>query len=127
MSVRLLNGYQNHGSCGDLVPVHEVGKADGGQGTDLVAAVFCGDVAGGLELEECRHAIAAEAPEQSLPEAQDSAVAPAEHQADSHECIAEVLGHLVQAECVQRQREDRTAGPRPGSARPERSLRLAAQ
>ena len=57
------------GQLGDLVPVHEVRESDRGQGPDLVAPLFTGDVSGRFELEESGHAVTAESPEESLPEA----------------------------------------------------------
>ena len=60
---------------------------------------------GGLELEEHRHAVAAEAEEHALPQAQDAGVAPAQHQAERDEGVGEVFADQVEAEDVDGERQ----------------------
>ena len=66
--------------------------------------VFSG--AGCLQLEEHRHAVAAEAEEHPLPQAQNAAIAPAQHQPDPDEGVGQVFRDQVEAKHIQRQRQD---------------------
>ena len=70
VSGRLLNGSQKSGSS----VIWFQSMKSGMPGVDWIL-VFGG--LGGLELQEHRHAVAAEAEEHALAEAQDAAVAPA--------------------------------------------------
>ena len=83
---------------GDLVPVHEV--RDAGRRLDLGVRD-----ARGFELEEHRHAVAAEAEEHALPQAQNAGIAPAQHQADGDEGVGQILADQVEPEDVERQRQ----------------------
>ena len=107
VNVRLLERHPERRQLRELVPVHEVGDARRGLdgGADRVR---------GLQLQEHRHAIAAQAEEHALPQAQDPAVAPAQHQPQRDERVGQVLADQIQAE------DDRAAaGTAPGrSARP---------
>ena len=58
-----------------------------------------------LELEKHRHAVAAEAEEHALAEAQDAGVAPAQHEADGGEGVGQVFADEVEAEVVEQQRQ----------------------
>ena len=84
---------------GDLIPVHEI--RDAGRGLDLGVLD-----AGGFQLEEHRHAVAAEAEEHALPQAQNAAIAPAQHQPDRDKGVGQVFRDQVEAEHIQRQRQD---------------------
>ena len=64
----------------DLVPVHEI--RDAGCRLDLGVGN-----ARGFELEKRAHAVAAEAEEHALPEAENAAIAPAHHQTQRDECV----------------------------------------
>ena len=86
-----VEGLPEEGQRGDLVPVHEVGDAR--RRLDLRASG-----ARRLQLEEHRHAVAAEAEENALAQAQDAAVAPAQHQAERDEGVGEVFADQVEAE-----------------------------
>ena len=83
---------------GDLVPVHEVRNAR--RRLDLGVRD-----ARRFELEERRHAVAAEPEEHSLPEAENAGVAPAQHQADGDEGVGEILADEIEPEDVERQRQ----------------------
>ena len=61
-----------------------------------------------LELEEHRHAVAAEAEEHALAQAEDAGVAPAQHQADGDKGVGQVLADQIEAEDVEHQRQDTT-------------------
>ena len=61
---------------------------------------------GRLELEIHRHAVAAEAEEHALPQAEDAAEAPAQHQADGDEGVGEILRDQIEPEDIERQRQD---------------------
>src|SRR3546814_785062 len=63
------------------------------------------DVCSSDLLEEHCHAVAAEAEEDPLPQAENAAVAPAEHQSHGDEGVGQVLTHHVQAEAVEQQRK----------------------
>ena len=79
---------------GDLIPVHEIGNAGGR--LDLgVRDARC------FELEKHRHAVAAEAEEHALPQAQDAAIAPAHHQPQRHEGVGEVFRDQVEPEDIE--------------------------
>ena len=84
---------------GDLIPVHEIGNAGGRLDLGVLDA-------GGFELEEHRHAVAAEAEEHALPQAQNAAIAPAQHQPDRDEGVGQIFRDQVEAEHIQRQRQD---------------------
>ena len=84
---------------GDLIPVHEIRNA--GRGLDLGVRD-----AGGFQLEEHRHAVAAEAEEHPLPQAQNAAIAPAQHQPDRDKGVGQIFRDQVEAEHIQRQRQD---------------------
>ena len=75
---------------GELVPVHEIRNArrrlNGG-----------GDRVRRFQLQEHRHAIAAEAEEDALAEAEHAAAAPEQDEPDGDEAVAEVFPHQVQA------------------------------
>jgi hypothetical protein len=58
-----------------------------------------------LQLEEGRHAVAAEAEEDPLPQAQDPGVAPAQHQAHRHEGIRQILADQIEPEDVEHHRQ----------------------
>ena len=60
---------------------------------------------GSLELQVHGHAISAQPKEDALPQAQDSAVPPADDQAERHERVSQILAYQVEAEDVERQRE----------------------
>ena len=83
---------------GQLVPIHEI--RDAGRRLDL----GIGD-ARRLELEEGGHAVAAEPKEESLAEAENSGLSPAQNQADGDERIGQVLADEVEPEDVENQRE----------------------
>ncbi len=85
-------------NLGDLIPVHEV--RDAGRRLDLRVCH-----AGRLELQVHRHAVAAEAEEHSLPEAQDAAETPAQHKAHRDEGVGEIFADQVEAEHIERQRQ----------------------
>ena len=94
-----LNGIQKNGSVRDLVPVHEVGNA--GRRLDLgVGGARC------FELQERRHAVAAEPEEHPLPEAENAGVAPAQHQTDGDERVGQILADQVEPEDVEHQRQE---------------------
>ena len=84
---------------GDLIPVHEIRNA--GRGLDLGVLD-----AGGFQLEEHRHAVAAEAEEHALPQAQNAAIAPADHQPQRHKGIGEVFRDEVEPEDIETERQD---------------------
>ena len=84
---------------GDLIPVHEIGNAGGR--LDLGV----GD-ARRLELEVHRHAVAAEAEEHALTQAQNPAVAPAQHQADRDKGVGQIFRDQIEAEDVEAERQD---------------------
>ena len=84
---------------GDLVPIHEV--RDAGRRLDLGVLD-----AGSFQLEEHRHAVAAEAEEHPLPQAQNAAIAPAQHQPDRDEGVGQIFRDQVEAKHIQRQRQD---------------------
>ncbi|MEY9169876.1 hypothetical protein ABIF15_001108 [Bradyrhizobium elkanii] len=84
---------------GELVPIHEIGDAR--RRLDLGVRDRRR-----LELEVHRHAVAAEAEEHALPQAQDAAIAPAQHEADPDEGIGQIFGDQVEAEDIERQRQD---------------------
>ena len=84
---------------GDLIPVHEVGNARRRLDLGVLDA-------GRLELEVHRHAVAAEAEEHALPEAQDAAIAPAQHESDRDKGVGQIFGDQVETEHIQRQRQD---------------------
>ena len=87
------------GQGGDLVPVHEV--RDPRRGLDLRRfRRRC------LQLEEHRHAIAAQTEENPLSKAKDSGITPAQHKPQGDKPIGEIFAHQVQPERVHRQRED---------------------
>ncbi len=56
---------------------------------------------GGLELEEHRHRVTAEAEEHALPEAENAAIAPAQDEADCDEGVGQILADQVEAEDVE--------------------------
>ncbi len=91
-----VKGHPQPRQLGDLVPVHEVRNA--GRGLDFGA----GRVRG-FELEEHRHAIAADPKKHALAQAEDAAVAPTQHQADRDKGVGQVFADHVQAEGVQRE------------------------
>ena len=84
---------------GDLIPVHEIGNAGGRLDLGVLDA-RC------LELEKHRHAVAAETEEHALPQAQDAAIAPADHQPQRHEGIGQVFRDEVEPEDIETERQD---------------------
>src|SRR5580704_4129813 len=84
---------------GDLIPVHEIGNAWG----RLDLGVFRARC---FELQKHRHAVAAEAKEHSLPQAENSAIPPANHQPESDEGIGEVFRDQIEPEDVETERKD---------------------
>jgi len=97
--VKLLNRHPERRQLGELVPVHEVG--DTRRRLNLGALGI-----GCFELEEHRDAVAAEPEEHALAEAQDAAVAPAEHETDRDEGVSEVLADQIETKDVERERQD---------------------
>jgi hypothetical protein len=69
-----------------------------------------------FEFEKHRHAIAAPPEEDALPQAQNSGVAPAQHQADGDEGVGQILAHQVEAEAVEQYRQHHEDGKRRLSA-----------
>ncbi len=84
---------------GDLIPVHEIRNAGG----RLDLGVFD---AGGLELEVHRHGVTAETEEHALPKAENPAISPAQHEADRDEGVGQIFRDQIEAEYVERQRQD---------------------
>ncbi len=93
-----LNGTQKNGSAWSLIPVHEVGDAR--RRLDLGVGH-----ARGFELEKHGHAVAAEAEEDALPEAEDAGIAPAQHQADGDEGVGQILADQIEPEDVDGERQ----------------------
>lgn len=56
--------------------------------------------------EEHRHAIAAEAEEHALPQTENAAVAPAQHETERDEGVGQILRDEVETEHIQRERQD---------------------
>ena len=96
---RDLNGCQNSGSS--VIWFQSMKSGNAGRRLDLGVRD-----ARGLELEEHRHAVAAEAEEHALPEAQDAGIAPAQHEAERDEGVGQILADQVEPEDVERQRQD---------------------
>ena len=97
-SVQRLERHPEERQLRDLIPVHEVG--DAGRRLDLgVRGARC------FELQERRHAVAAEPEEHALPEAENAGVAPAQHQTDRDEGVGQILADQVEAEVVEHQRQ----------------------
>ena len=67
---------------------------------------------GCLQLEKHRHAVAAEAEEHALPQAENAAIAPAQHQPERDEGVGQIFADQVEAEDIERT----AAGSRPGTA-----------
>ena len=84
---------------GDLIPVHEI--RDTGGRLDL--GVFG---TGRFQLQKHRHAVAAEAEEHALPQAQNAAIAPAYHQTQCDEGIGEILRDQIEPEDIETERQD---------------------
>lgn len=84
---------------GDLIPVHEIGNAR--RRLDLGV----GDT-GCLKLEEHRHAVTTKPEEHALPQAEDAAIAPAQHQPQRHKRVGQILGDQVEAEHIEAERQD---------------------
>ena len=104
-SGRLLNGSQNSGSSVSWFQSMKSGMP----GVDWILVLIR---VASLELEEHRHAVAAEAEEHALAQAQHAAVAPQHHQADGDEGVGQVLADQVEAEDVERS----AAAPPPAAA-----------
>ena len=83
----------------ELIPVHEV--RDAGRRLDLGV----GD-AGCFQLEKHRHAVAAEAEEHSLPEAQNATISPTDNEADRNKRVGQIFRDQVEPEDIQGQRQD---------------------
>ena len=56
-----------------------------------------------FKLEEHRHAVAAEPEEHALPQAEDSGIAPAQHQADSDERIGQIFADEIEPKDIETQ------------------------
>ena len=95
---RDLNGTQKNGSS----VIWFQSMKSGMPGVDWIL-VFAGSEAS--SLRNIGHAVAAEAEEHALPEAENAAVAPAQHQADGDEGVGQILADQVEAEDVERQRQ----------------------
>ena len=92
-----LNGTQKNGSS----VIWFQSMKSGMPGVDWIL-VFAG--LGRFQLEKRGHAVAAEAEEYALPQAQDAGVAPAQHQTDGDEGIGQILSDEVEPENVEHQR-----------------------
>src|ERR1022692_337857 len=82
----------------DLIPIHEIRNA--WRGLD-----FGADRVRRFELQEHRHAISAEAEENSLPKTEHAGFAPEHHQAERHESVGQIFANEIEAEGVQGNRQ----------------------
>ncbi|MNL26754.1 hypothetical protein D3C87_1483030 [compost metagenome] len=87
-------GHPEPGKRGQLVPVHEV--RDAGRGLNLG-----GLRRRGFQLQEHGHAITAQAKKHPLAQAQNAAIAPAQHQAERDKGIGQVFANEIEPEDVQ--------------------------